>query len=34
MIFFNNTNAAAEGLWKKLGGGKRGKPKAPVVAEA
>jgi hypothetical protein len=26
--FFNNKNAAAEGLWKKPGGGKRGKPKA------
>jgi hypothetical protein len=26
--FFNNTNAAAEGLWKKPGRGERGKPKA------
>jgi hypothetical protein len=26
--FFNNKNAAANGLWKKPGGGKRGKPKA------
>jgi hypothetical protein len=25
---FNNDNAAAEGLWKKPGRGKRGKPKA------